>query len=194
MNRARTLHARRVRVGRGTASAAVSTLIAATAHTLSGGVAPLWLIVAAALLATPAAVLLVGYRPSTTRTALVVLASQGLFHTFFGVAGGADPALASGHLHAPAATSIPLSHLHAPSAGMVVAHIVAAAVTIALLAHGERMLSALGRGILRLVRLLTPVVGGHRRPASASVAAARRPVSSLVRATLCLRGPPAVAA
>lgn len=194
MNRAGTLHARRVRVARGAASAAVSTLVAATAHTLSGGIAPLWLMVAAALLATPVSVLLVGRRPSTARTALVVLASQGLFHTFFGFAGAADPSLASGHLHVGAAETAPLPHLHAPSLGMVAAHVLAAAVTLALLAHGERMLSALGRGILRLIRRLTPVVPVLRRPVSAGVATSRRPGFSLVRGTLSLRGPPAVAA
>lgn len=177
-------------------AAAVSTLIAATAHTLSGGLAPLWLMVAAALLASPLAVWLVGRTPSLVRTAAVVATSQGLFHVFFAVAGGSDPAAASAHTHGTTALDLEAStaiHLHAPSATMIGGHLVAALVTTILLVHGERMLSALGRGIRRLFSRsgVTPL---PRRPRTLAPApTAFRPHARVVLSSLSRRGPPVTA-
>lgn len=191
MERAQSATVRRARALRGTASAAIATVFAATAHTISGGLAPLWLIVVATLLAAPAAVWLVGRAPSAWRTGLVVLASQGLFHTFFSIAGAADPTAPVPHTHGGGLPALaPLAHTHAVSSGMTATHVLAAAVTVATLVAGERLVRAIHRGILRFVRLMSPSVRARTPmlrpvPRRERVAAARR-----LRFSLSLRGPP----
>ncbi|KAA9089949.1 hypothetical protein [Microbacterium radiodurans] len=202
MERLRAVRARRSRALRGAASAAIATVLAATAHTISGGLAPLWLIAAAAVLATPVSVWLVGRAPSPVRTGLVVLASQGLFHTLFGLAGSADPALADAtsgaavHLHSAvflggagdAGTAG--SHLHALTPTMTATHLAAAAVTAVLLSCGERMLHAVARGIRRVLGILSPLVPPVFPAAAAPADRRWRPASLALRSSLTLRGPP----
>ncbi len=189
----RTADTRGRRAVRGVSAAAVSTLTAATAHTLSGGLAPLWLIVAAVALASPAAVWLVGRAPSPVRTAAVVATSQGLFHAFFAITAGTDPAAPARHLHPGSMHELAagaIAHPHAPSATMVVAHVVAGALTALALVHGERMLSALGRGVGRLLRR---AVGAPRpRPVRSVVVSSPMagPVPRTVLSSLSRRGPP----
>ncbi|MDD7929185.1 hypothetical protein [Microbacterium thalli] len=195
MDRPGGAHARRLRAGRGAGSAAIATVLAATAHTLSGGLAPLWLIAAAALLATPVSVWLVGRTPSSGRTALVVLASQGLFHTFFSIAGSANPGAASAHLHPGSQLALAAgSHAHAASPSMTATHVAAAALTILALVVGERAIGAIARGIRRVERLLSPVAPV---PALLRLTPDRRRrfvVARPVRSFLSLRGPPVATA
>ncbi|MDF2917776.1 MAG: hypothetical protein K0S70_1993 [Microbacterium sp.] len=195
MERAQSAAVRRARALRGTASAAIATVFAATAHTISGGLAPLWLIVVATVLAAPASVWLVGRAPSAWRTGLVVLASQGLFHTFFSIAGSADPTAPLVHVHGGTLTALaPLPHTHASGMNMTATHVVAAAVTVATLVAGERLVRLIHRGIRRFVRLMSPSVRARTpllRPAAGSmrVVPARR-----LRSSLSLRGPPVATA
>ncbi|WP_424447412.1 hypothetical protein [Microbacterium arborescens] len=197
MERARGAAERRARVVRGTGSAAVATVLAATAHTISGGLAPLWLIAVAILLAAPVAVWLAGRTPSPWRTGLAALASQGLFHTFFSIVGAADPARPVPHVHghlASLALSAPLEHTHALTADMTVTHLLAAGVTVAALVAAERLIRIIHRGIRRFVRLLSPVARPRTpllRPVSRGIRIL--PVRRL-RSSLSLRGPPVATA
>lgn len=178
---------------RGAASAGVATVLAATAHTIAGGLAPLWLIVAAGLLASPIAVWLVGRAPALWRTGLVVAASQGLFHAFFAVAGSADPGAAVAHAHAGTAAQLAGSaagHAHAVTPTMAATHLLAAAITVLVLVVGERVIGALGRGRRRIALLLAPLVP-LRAPALPSPARRRRfAPAPRARSVLSLRGPP----
>ncbi|MFS0712488.1 hypothetical protein ABC195_01295 [Microbacterium sp. 2P01SA-2] len=195
MERAQSAAVRRARAVRGTASAAIATVFAATAHTLSGGLAPLWLIVVATALAAPAAVWLVGRAPSAWRTGLVVLASQGLFHTFFSIAGSADPTAPLPHIHGATMTALaPLPHLHAVGTNMTATHVLAAAVTVATLVVGERLIRLIHRGIRRFARLMSPSLR-PRTPLLRPTAATERVVPARrLRSSLSLRGPPVATA
>ena len=195
MERAQSAAVRRARALRGTASAAIATVFAATAHTISGGLAPLWLIVVATALAAPAAVWLVGRAPSAWRTGLVVLASQGLFHTFFSIAGSADPTAPLSHIHGATMTALaPLPHLHAVGTNMTATHVLAAAVTVATLVAGERLVRLIHRGIRRFVRLMSPSVRARTPLLRAAVGSARVVPARRLRSSLSLRGPPVATA
>lgn len=189
--------ARQARALRGSAAAAIATLVAATAHTLSGGGAahPL-LIVSVAALAAPLAVWLAGHRGSWWRTALVVSAAQALFHVAFAAVGDARP-LSAGHTHhlagaVTAAAAVPASPPLDPA--MIAGHLAAALVTIVAVRRGEQLLRALGRGILRLVAraavtLPVPLALPSLLPARSAVATPR----AHLHCSLSRRGPPAFA-
>lgn len=170
----------------------MATVLAATAHTISGGLAPFWLIVITALLATPAAVWLVGRAPSTWRTGAVVLASQGLFHAFFSIAGSADPGAAAAHLHpgSPSPLGSALPHIHVAGAAMTTTHLIAAGITVAALVAGERLIGVIARGIRRLARLMSPLVPPPALSRTVPVRRRRFAPSRPVRSSLSLRGPP----
>lgn len=195
MDRPGGTRARRLRAVRGAGSAAIATVLAATAHTISGGLAPLWLIAAAALLATPVSVWLVGRTPSSGRTALVVLASQGLFHTFFSIAGSANPAAASAHVHPGSQLALAsVSHAHPASASMTATHLAAAALTTLALVVGERLIAAIARGIRRFERLMAPVAPVPALVRSSPDRRRRFIVARPVRSSLSRRGPPVATA
>ena len=186
---------RQTRALRGVAATVVATLLAATAHTLSGGhVPPPWLVVTVIALASPVAVWLVGRRPSTLGTGAAVALAQAVLHTAFAVVGDASPALATTALHAHGSTTIPAAAAHAavvPDGDMVFGHFVAALITAATVVYGERIAAAIARGLRRLVT--APVIPAPHitpRPGSAPEpllrTAARVHLSALSR-----RGPPA---
>jgi len=167
-------------------------MLAATAHTISGGLAPLWLIVVTALLVTPVAVWLVGRAPSAWRTGAVVLASQGLFHTFFSIAGAADLGAAAAHLHpgSPSPLGSALPHAHVAGAAMTTTHLIAAGITVAALVAGERLIGVIARGIRRLSRLMSPLVPPPELTHTLPVRRRRFAPARRVRSSLSLRGPP----
>lgn len=188
--------ARRAQAVRGFAAASVAVVVSSAAHTLSGGgPPPAWLLVAIALLAAPVAVALVGRRRHLVGLGAAVVLAQGLLHVAFATVGTTAPLTHSGeHVHTAA---IPLAAtsphgIHAAS-GMYFGHLVAAVVTIVLLAHGERMLVAVGRGILLLLSHVPAVCAGPRRlrPRAAPVHDAPHP--TLPPFSLTRRGPPALA-
>lgn len=193
------MNARQQRTLRGLAAAFVATLVSATAHTLAGGGAgsPL-LLAGVAVLASPVAVALVGRRPSAQRLALAVAVSQALFHAVFAITfpvAGSGSAPADAHVHGAAlAPLVPVAQHHAaliPDAPMLLAHAVAAAITVALLARGERMLRTIARGIRELVARhvspvpLVPVALPRPRAVVLAPAVLRRIAADIVR-----RGPP----
>lgn len=188
---------RHVRALRGASAAVVATLVAATAHTLSGGGAPPpLLLVAVALLAMPVTTALVGRRRALWRTFATVLASQAMFHVAFAVAGtaGSSPMPAT---HAHHGMAVPLGDVvvaAAPDPLMLPGHAVAAVVTVIALHRGERMLRALGRGILRLFRPVLVVVPPQRPRRLAAHIAVRCGEIRAVFSDVSRRGPPVVVA
>lgn len=183
---------RHVRALRGAAAAWIATIIAATSHTLAGGGAPSPVLIAVlGVLASPVAIALVGRRLSAWRVGTAVVVSQGLFHTAFAMTAGVDTTGLRGHVHdvqlvggAPAAGIL-------PDGGMLVGHLIAAAATLFVLYHGERMLRALGRGIRSLIRRAgVPVLVAAPFVRSApGVVALRRP-AGVVLSDVSRRGPP----
>ncbi|MFH8250906.1 hypothetical protein ACH3VR_11115 [Microbacterium sp. B2969] len=184
---------RAARAVRGVAAASVASLVAATAHTLAGGGAPPPLLVAAVvLLAAPVAVALAGRRLALWRLALTVIASQVLFHLSFAVADGAT-GRSIGHLHHAELIDLAPAHVAAwpPDPLMIVGHAVATAITIVALYRGERMLRALARGILRLVRHPVEAPHAHFPRSLAPVTVAEPVVRVFLTSEISRRGPPA---
>jgi hypothetical protein len=182
---------RSVRVVRAGAASAVATLVAAVAHTFSGGEAPpAWLMLAVATLAWPVALVLVGRRPSALRTAAAVAAAQALLHTAFAMVGTRAPDGFAAHVHHGAPIVLGPGGAIEVDAAMVVGHVIAAAVTTVLLCHGERMLRAIGRGIRSALPVTAhTVLAPVTVPRVAHVAAERAPLPAL-RSGLSRRGPP----
>lgn len=195
---------RRRRALRGAAAAAVATIVAGTAHTLAGGGAPpWWLLLSLALLTSPAAVWLVGRRPSVAGTAAAVVAAQLALHVAFAAVGTGDPASVPGAGHSAGHAISPAvmaelgrslasgSHLHL-DAGMIAAHLIAAVATVLLLAHGERVVRAIARGIRRVLSRALPVVPPPVMPAYRQ-GAPLAPAAAVFLSVLSRRGPPALA-
>ena len=186
------------------ASAGIATTVAAAAHTLAGGGAPpWWLLVATTLLAAPVALALVGRAPSLRRTTAVVLVAQGLLHVAFASVGTADMRAgsgqgahtgAAGHAWAHLSTALPAvgDHVHL-DAGMIAAHLLAAAATVVLLAHGERLLRVIARGLRRLLTSPAPTLPRPRGRVAAFVRVASAPAAAFLT-DLSRRGPPALRA
>lgn len=149
---------RRVRALRGTTAAAIATTTASTGHTFGGGDAPpLWLIAAVTVLTAPIAVALIGRRRSLPRLAAAITAAQVALHAIFAAVGSApSPAAGTGHVHESAAVAAAFTNGNDHAAGhfntaMLIAHAVAALVTIGIVAYGERLLAVLAGGIRRVL-------------------------------------------
>lgn len=146
---------------RGSIAASVATFTALLSHVAAGGDMPGWLGIAAPLLVSAmAGVLLAGRRLSLLRLSVSVSISQFLFHTLF-VLGAITPVGGmSGHQHgAPLALSPATGDLIAvPDAGMWLGHALAAAATTLLLYRGERaarqLLYAARTVVMRFVGLI----------------------------------------
>lgn len=187
---------RRQRATRGSAVGALSVLAGAVGHHIAGGSLPGWLAVVVGLaFAVPLGILLVARRPSLPRTAAVVTLSQGAFHYLFAELG--SPALPSGpHVHglpqlpgaAPMHSMDAGAHLTDPA--MAAAHLLAAALTLALLRGAETALvRLLVRRIVGTLAVALPIPPQPpRRPLVAG--ATVPPVSRRVVAGLPRRGPP----
>jgi hypothetical protein len=188
--------ARQQRALRAAAASGISTVVAATAHTLAGaGAPPWWLLATVTLLAWPSAVWLVGRRSSLARTAATVLVAQGLLHVAFAAVGTDSPQAASGHEHTTAGAALNLAaggHLHL-DAGMIAAHLLAALVTVALLTRGERILRAVARGVRRLLARPGVVAAAPTPDAVPLAVAALVPATRRFLSVLSRRGPPAFA-
>lgn len=176
---------------RGAAASAIAVLFAGAAHTLSGGDAPpLWLMIAVTILATPASVLLVGRRRNLGGLAAAVVAAQSLLHVAFASVGTSDPSMGGFSMHHAHLSSLTFGPADAAGAVMTAGHLVAAAVTFVVLAWGERMLSALARGIRRLIARpvgFVPLLDARIPRISARRAPAR--AATVLRA-FSRRGPP----
>lgn len=185
---------RHARAARGAAAAWVATIVAATAHTLSGGGAPPPALVGViGILASPLAVLLVGRRLSAWRIGAAVVAGQALFHVAFAATAGADAGAATAvHAHAAELSGSAAASGLLPDGPMLLGHLLAAAATMLALYGGERMLRALGRGIHSVLRRT-------QEPVTATVAVPRVAWTAplvhapgLVLSDLSRRGPPSL--
>lgn len=182
---------RQLRLLRGATASSVATILAAVSHTVGGGAPPHpLLVVALSVFLTPVAALLVGRTLSLGKLSATVLLSQGVFHVLF-VALGATlttTGAVSGHRHHT--TLAPLTSTVSPDAGMLDAHVLAAAVTIILLWHGERVLRGIARWVRSTLRLRLPRLHGSW-PVPASYPRTERIFVATIRTSdISLRGPP----
>jgi hypothetical protein len=170
---------RRARVLRGTGAALLASVTAAGSHTLAGGFRPsVAALLVSLVFGSLLCIWLVGTRLTLRSTVLCVVAAQGVFHALFEFlgSGGASVTAESAHVHAAGDLSVSFSggmgeHM---SHWMLVAHLVAAAVTIVGLRLGSRGFARiLGCARVRAARLLailrlTPLPAPPRVRASAS--------------------------
>ena len=194
---------RGARAARGTAIAVFATFVASLAHTFGGGTAPapLALLVALAFSA-PLAMLLADARARPVRTAVSALVAQAALHLCYamgstspaGSAAAAGSSAHAGHVHHGSAlaalpVNAPVDHGHV---WMPVAHLVAAAATLAALVLADRALDAIAAVVVGFVRRLTTVAAPLEVPSLRSPAAAPRVrlVGALLHAALGSRGPP----
>jgi hypothetical protein len=151
------------RVARGSAADTVSVFVAAFSHSVAGGSLPGVTGIALCLaLSVLVCVALTGRCLPLARLAVSVAISQAMYHWLFGALGSgavfASGGRMPGHVH-DVALAIPAAAPHAHTAGdMLLAHIVAAIVTILLLAFGERTLTATANYARTLVIALLPAL------------------------------------
>ncbi|MFB9959111.1 hypothetical protein [Agromyces bracchium] len=196
---------RGARAARGAAIAAFAVFAASLAHTVGGGTPPGPVALALSFaFSVPVAMLLIGGRMPLLRASVAALVAQAALHLLYSVgtagAGGAVATVDSHALHAGA--TIPLDAFVAVDHGhaaMPVAHVAAAALTVAFLAvlgRSAAAVAAVGGALARGIRLLVAAVAGAPRPARGD---ARPPVSRrdgpprlgiLVLSSLRHRGPP----
>jgi hypothetical protein len=173
--------------------AVFATFVASLAHTIGGGAppGPVALMVALAFSA-PLAMALSGARARILRTAVSALVAQGVLHLTYAIGAPASPSMRNGH--ASAHLSVPAASVDHGSAWMPVAHVVAAALTLAALVAGDRVVEAIGPAMRVFVRRLgsmpVPVVA----PTFSVPIEAPRPrfADLLLVSGLGSRGPPSV--
>lgn len=149
------------RTWRGLGGAAVATLLAAASHALAGGPVTWLALIATAVLAAPLCVALAGRVASVWRLSLGVGVSQLLYHWSFAGLGAPSAPLSGGLSVSPHAAHAGwfAGALGTPGAQsslssdvtMWIAHAVAALLTIALMARGERAFLAIVQLIGRTV-------------------------------------------
>lgn len=176
----------------------LTTVVTGCAHSLAGGVAPSALLLAAACIATLAVLApVLGAASSWPRRVVAVALAQVVQHGLYSLPQPTEaPAAAHGHVHHAVetiATPAPSSVVHAHG-DMLLAHVLAGALTLVALAVGATIVDAAVRIVRgdRIVRLTTPVAP-LGTPEPAPVACARRialPASTLLRTPAPLRGPP----
>lgn len=200
---------RGARAIRGAAIAAFATLAASLSHTVGGGSPPGVLVLALSLaFSMPLAMALSGERWPLARASAAALAAQAALHLLYalGTPSAVSPASAAAHAGHGAAVpvridaaglSVVVDHGHAVT--MPVAHVVAAALTVAMLVVLGRAATALAvafgtavRGVRLLAAALAgPPVAPTLRHVVPSVRAHGAPALGLVLlSTLRHRGPP----
>jgi hypothetical protein len=190
------------RVLRGQVVAIISTVVAAFSHGFADGAhPPLVAVILAFAFSSVACVALASARMSRARLAASVAISQLLYHglfSLFGPAGTPTGTVTAGHhgtiTFTPGATETAMST--AGDQWMLVAHVVAALLTFAMLVKGERALLTIGalRRLIataiawRLPQLPAPLSFGTRFPTVRRAEFLHR--SLIVTSSLTLRGPP----
>lgn len=189
---------RALRLLRGMLVTGSTVALASTAHLVAGGDAPgIFGIAIALLLGSILGLwLLDGPRLRPVRTALVVAGGQVVFHTVF--SWGALGAAATAPQHAShgaagiADLSAAAAHDHA---SMVVAHVVAGVLSVAMLLVEQRLIEGLGALTGRVLQRLVPLVTTPLPASRTSVALDRDSVRPRGRSSLpppLRRGPPAL--
>jgi hypothetical protein len=190
------------RVARGSLVAAVALFAAAFSHAIAGGAAPgpAGLAIAAAF-ALLASIAVVGRRLTLPGITVAVVVSQAFFHLVFSLGGPSAVVLTQAAHHGAITTTVSGAGAHPGHSGgwMLVAHAVAALVTIAFLHRGER---EVWRVAAAASRQLAAVLQGRavRLPVVPAGVAVRVPAVSrrlfrddlgVVLSALRHRGPPA---
>ncbi|MFD5226028.1 hypothetical protein ACFWHT_10455 [Microbacterium sp. NPDC058342] len=136
---------RRIPLLRGLLGASFATFAALLSHVVVGGDMPGMLGIAVPwVLSLTACTLLAGRRLSVVRLSASVLVSQLLFHALFVLGSIAPRGGFAPHVHGAAAVVLDGETVLVPQdAGMWIAHLVAAALTVAVLHRGERIVGAL---------------------------------------------------
>ncbi|WP_426937532.1 hypothetical protein ACQE2J_18620 [Brevibacterium sp. LE-L] len=220
--------ARHRRALRGSAAATAATFVALASHILGGGAFPTAMgVIVPLALSSLVCVLLAGHRLSLARLTISVGISQAIFHFLFSVfahttsASGGLRALLGAHDHTGstqtahhaaaqvghgsasmpamdgAVTMAPEMHAHA-GPGMLLAHVAAGIVTVAMIYWAEHlpvMLCEFARLIIRAVipRLILPrtPIDGPRTPVNAAPVIPR--TLGVLRSPVLRRGPPQAA-
>lgn len=187
---------RQLRLLRAASASSVATLLAGVSHTVAGGAAPHpLLLLAIAVLLLPIAALLIGVRASRVRVAATVVVSQSAFHVVFQLLGApTGTTVLSGHQHHLDLSVLgPVSSAAAPDAAMLLAHLAAAALTTAVLWHGEATVRAIAGWVQgRLRRAVSVLQARYERPAL-PVAPLPLLVSAALSSSVSRRGPPSLA-
>ena len=188
------------RVAQGAAIASFATFVAALSHTVGGGTPPgLLAVVLSMAFSTLLCLTVAGGRLTLARTVIAVAATQFALHTLYSVQGASvtapAPAGALRHHHEALDWSSTATTPASFDAPMLISHLVAVAVTVVAIRHGERAL----RATLRAIRVavasvftgLPPVVGTWlRRPRPAVTRAPRASTRLIVLSAMRHRGPP----
>ncbi|MGO1326368.1 MAG: hypothetical protein ACTMH8_12635, partial [Brevibacterium aurantiacum] len=157
---------------RGIAAAVFATFVALASHMIGGGALPSAMgVVVPLVLSMLVCVLLAGRRLSLLRLSLSVLVSQSLFHLLFSVftpmTGSHSPAnaLERHAMHHSGPETMPGSvfasdagasmHTHA-SPGMLLAHLIAAVLTIAMIYWSEALPAKIGSFLRLVIHALLP--------------------------------------
>ncbi|HHW51305.1 MAG TPA: hypothetical protein GX406_07570 [Pseudoclavibacter sp.] len=192
---------RQRRLVRGGAIATVATFTALASHALAGGMIPHpGFVFFAWSISLAIGFICVGDRQvSLGRTAGIVLPAQAVFHVFFEWMGMPEATavgvVSRGHQHGIASSvGIDVENLIpavAPSPGMIVAHVIAAVVTCALLYRGMCLVRWLSTLVMRAVRTSSLVlIGFELRLREAPAVDAWS--SQWMRPHLGSRGPPSL--
>lgn len=200
------LQPRHVRAVRGVATAIVATFVALVSHVTGGGAMPGALgVVVPAVLAVFVSVLLAGRRLSMWRMSLSVMVSQVLFHLLFVLGTPTTPLEQSSGHHGHGAIDMSVvssssmtSHAMHGDPTMWFHHAAAAAVTIMLIARGERILAGLAAFGWFVLRRFIPTswlpVALARDPARVVRSTPHVRTLSQRSAPALLRGPPVAVA
>jgi hypothetical protein len=155
------MQARRTRVTRGVLAAAVSTFAAAFSHGVASGSAPSVVALAVASVIAVAVCIALAGRASPLRLAFAVVGSQAAFHALFtAVPATSGTAMQAGHHGMVVLATNAAAHVHDEAGvAMWLGHAAAAAVTIAALQHGERVLLAFGATLGLAIRAIITAIG-----------------------------------
>jgi len=197
------------RMTRGGLTATLATTSASASHSAVGHQLPHWLVVCLALaIAWPLCVRLSSTRLSRTRLGIAVLTSQTVFHGLFEIypaRGSATTADSTGHaMHHHGPSTVDVAHADVltqvlPDTSMLLGHVLAGALTYAVIRRSELTLHAIAlllalRPALMLVLLPVPLRSPRAISAPGSFTTATIACDVwLGGSAQTLRGPPAFA-
>lgn len=204
---------RQLRLVRGASASSAAVVVSAAAHTIGGGAPPHpLLVIGLSVFLTPVATALLGRPvrpPRLSRLSGTVVLIQAVFHLLFHFldAALAPVGAAAAHRHGAdvLAAPVPTQHvgsngpgaelavvLHGavPDAGMLVAHLIAAVATVALLSRGERIARAIAGWVQATLAARMPPLSTRVGMPHAAHLAPQLPTSAARDAWFDRRGPP----
>lgn len=190
------MQARSARVTRGVLAAAVATFAAAFSHGIASGEAPSVVALAVASVLSVTVCVALASRSTPLRLAVAVVVSQAAFHALFAALPATTGTVTrAGHHGMISLATDAATHAHASAGlGMWLGHVAAAAVTIACLQYGERVLLGFGATLALTFRALTSATVARpvATPAASSPAwlPFAAPATTLLPFSANRRGPP----